>query len=284
MSAPIHLTVPVDDGVAVHVALWPAEGGTPVLLVHGLASCTRLWDGVAARLQTSGHPTAAVDLRGHGASDKPDHGYDFTRVTDDLRAVLAALGWQRPVLAGQSYGGNVVVEFAYRFPDEVRAVACVDGGTIELGDRFPAWDACASALAPPDLTGVPLTALRERFRSRHPDWPDEGVEGALAVFEELSDGTVRPWLTRDRHLAILRHLWEHRPSQRWSFLTCPVLFCMADTGEAGWTTDKRAGVDAALAVLPRGRAEWFAPADHDLHAQHPAAVAAHLRALCAESE
>ena len=38
------------------------------LLVHGLASNARLWDGVARRLAGAGHAVAAVDLRGHGRS------------------------------------------------------------------------------------------------------------------------------------------------------------------------------------------------------------------------
>jgi len=47
---------------------------TPFVLVHGLASNARLWDGVARRLAGAGHSSAAVDLRGHGRSDKPDTG------------------------------------------------------------------------------------------------------------------------------------------------------------------------------------------------------------------
>jgi pimeloyl-ACP methyl ester carboxylesterase len=278
MPRPVEATVPVADGVALNVLLWPGHGEAPIVLVHGLASTARLWDGVAMRLAAAGHPVASVDLRGHGRSDKPDHGYDFTTVTDDLRAVITALGWDRPVIAGQSYGGNVVIELAYRFPEIVGAVACVDGGTIELGERFPEWEDCEAALAPPELTGVPRTALEERIRSVHADWPEEGIQGALATMEDLPDGTVKPWLSRERHMTILRHLWEHRPSQRYSLVPARVLFLMAETGEAAWTADKRAGIDRALRLLPHGSVEWF-NADHDLHAQHPGVVASHLRSL-----
>src|SRR4051794_34327372 len=86
--------LPATGGVSLHVREWaPAEPtATPFLLVHGLASCAALWDGVGEVLAGLGHPVAAVDQRGHGLSDKPDTGYDHVTVADDLAAVLAELG------------------------------------------------------------------------------------------------------------------------------------------------------------------------------------------------
>ncbi|HEY5472951.1 MAG TPA: alpha/beta fold hydrolase, partial [Candidatus Limnocylindrales bacterium] len=43
-----------------------SRSSAPFLLVHGLASNARLWDGVARRLTEAGHRSVAVDLRGHG--------------------------------------------------------------------------------------------------------------------------------------------------------------------------------------------------------------------------
>ncbi|MGA1162499.1 MAG: alpha/beta hydrolase, partial [Ilumatobacteraceae bacterium] len=42
-----------------------------IILVHGLASNARMWDGVARELSTQNVRTIAVDLRGHGRSDRP---------------------------------------------------------------------------------------------------------------------------------------------------------------------------------------------------------------------
>jgi alpha-beta hydrolase superfamily lysophospholipase len=55
------------DGARLAVRRWRADGA-PILLVHGLASNARTWDGVAEALVAAGHDVAAVDLRGHGAS------------------------------------------------------------------------------------------------------------------------------------------------------------------------------------------------------------------------
>ncbi|HZZ48199.1 MAG TPA: alpha/beta fold hydrolase, partial [Pseudonocardia sp.] len=59
----------VDAGpVALGARSWPGGAARPVLLVHGMSSNARLWDGVAERLAAAGHPVVAVDLRGHGTS------------------------------------------------------------------------------------------------------------------------------------------------------------------------------------------------------------------------
>jgi pimeloyl-ACP methyl ester carboxylesterase len=258
-------------GVSLHVNVWPDRDGAPFLLVHGLASNARMWDGVAEHLSALGHPVAAIDQRGHGRSDKPDTGYDFTTVTDDLIAAIEQLGLERPVVAGQSWGGNVVLELGWRRPDLVRGVAAVDGGTIELSQRFPDWEACKVKLSPPRLSGTPLADIEARARQFHADWPESGIQGMLANFEVREDGTVAPWLSFERHLLILRGLWEHHPSQRLPEIEAPVLLVPA--GQAGWVADKTAAVEAASALLRKGRTAWMA-GDHDLHAQFPAEMAA----------
>jgi pimeloyl-ACP methyl ester carboxylesterase len=271
--------VPVPSGVELHVLRWePAEEPTapPWLLVHGLASNARLWDGVARRLAEAGHRVVAVDQRGHGRSSKPDDGYDMATVADDLAMLVEALGMERPAVAGQSWGGNVVVELASRHPEATSMVVCVDGGFIDLRGRFPRWEDAASALAPPRLAGTPLTQLEAWLEASAGDWPPEGRAGTLANFEVREDGTVAPWLTFERHLLVLRGLWEHDPSTRFPTLPVPVLFVPADTGDVAWTHSKEDAVAAAVAAAPRARAEWFRPAHHDVHAQRPAEVAALL--------
>ena len=93
----------------------------------------------------------------------------------------------------------------------------------------------------------------------------------MANFQVLADGTVAPWLTRERHMIILRHLWEHHPSRLYPHLRVPVLFQSAETpGEDAERAEfRRRSVDAAIAAIPHASVEWFRPADHDLHAQFP---------------
>jgi pimeloyl-ACP methyl ester carboxylesterase len=276
-TTPGRRNIPVADGVNLQVLTHDLQGPrTPVLLVHGLASNARLWDGVAGHLAAAGHPVAAVDQRGHGQSDKPPDGYDFATLTDDLTAVLGGLGWDGsrcPWVAGQSWGANVALELTVRHPDAAAGVVLVDGGTTELGSRFADWPTCEAALAPPALAGTRATDFERMVRSRHPDWPEAGIAGTLANVEVCADGTIRPWLSRANHLTILRHLWEHRPSERYPLVKVPVLLLPAeDPDNQRWMAGKRQQVAQADAVLERSLACWIR-GDHDLHAQHPALVA-----------
>jgi pimeloyl-ACP methyl ester carboxylesterase len=272
--------VEVAPGVALAVRRWDGDGA-PFLLVHGLASNARLWDGVAGALAGAGRAVVAVDQRGHGLSDKPDAGYDMASVADDLAALIDRLGLDRPVVAGQSWGGNVVLELAHRHPEVASAIACVDGGWLHLRDRFPEWDECARAMRPPPLAGLQRDDIAQRMRTFHPDWSLEAIEGAMANFEVLPDGTIRPWLTLDRHLAVLRGMWEHTPRDLYPTLQPHVLLVPADDGSNGeWSRAKRLAVEEAAAAIPAASVRWYGPpADHDVHAQHPAALAHDLMEL-----
>ena len=268
--------MPVTEGVELNVISDLRGSLTPVLLVHGLASNARLWDGVADRLARAGHPVAAVDQRGHGQSNQPDSGYDFATLTDDLVAVLHQLDWvgdNRPFCAGQSWGASVVLEVAVRHPDATTGLALVDGGTMELSTRFADWPTCEAALAPPRLAGTTAPEFERMLRSTHPDWPESGIAGMMGNVETLADGTIQPWLSRAHHMTILRGMWEHHPSARYSLVKVPVLIIAAeDRSNQRWMTGKRDEVRQAGAGLERSLTRWI-PGDHDLHAQHPDLVA-----------
>jgi pimeloyl-ACP methyl ester carboxylesterase len=270
-------TVRTGDGTRLHVVEWTPDPTvterTEVLLVHGLASNAYVWEGVGRRLAAQGHRTVAVDQRGHGRSDKPETGYDFGTLIEDLRTLLVRLGLDRPLVAGQSWGGNVVLELGWRHPAAVRGIICVDGGIIELADWFPTWEACVAALTPPRLDHLTPAELEARMRAWSPELPDRAIAAALACFRVREDGRVEPRLARDRHLEIVRSLWEHRPSTRYATLETPTMLVLADTGDKARTAAKRRAEAHARAVTPRLQSHWFSPAHHDVHSQHPDRVA-----------
>jgi pimeloyl-ACP methyl ester carboxylesterase len=239
------------------------------VLLHGLASAASMWDGVGAALASMGHGSVAVDLRGHGESPRPDDGYDFATVVGDLVPIVSA--HDRPVLVGQSYGGNVVVAFAAEHPSLVRAIVCVDGGAIDLPKVFPSLDDALAAMKPPyeRFEGVTKATEEQWLRRGHPDWPESGIQGALRVNEELPDGTIRARLGWSRHQQILRAMWEDPPTPRFATIEVPVLFLVA-------SARMRPGVEHAVEQLAHGRAVFLEGAEHDVHAQRPVEVATHL--------
>jgi pimeloyl-ACP methyl ester carboxylesterase len=119
---PAHQDITV-GGVRVHYRTW----GDPLLpglvLVHGAGANSSWWDHVAPQIAT--HRVIAPDLSGHGdSSHRPD--YDLQRWADEVVAVTAAEGLQRPVLVGHSLGGRVAVRAAVSHADTVAGVAFID--------------------------------------------------------------------------------------------------------------------------------------------------------------
>lgn len=261
------------DGIGLRVLSWDGSR-RPFLLVHGLASNALLWHGVAEHLAAAGHRVVAVDLRGHGESDAPAEGYDTATAAADLIALSVALDLARPVVVGQSWGGNVVLRHGESY-DGVHALACVDGGWLHLADRFPTWEQCWATLAPPLFTGITAESMAAMLRARHPDWSDGSIDASMANLRVRPDGTVAPRLARAHHASILRSLWADRPRERYARVGVPVLLLPAGDPDG----PARSLVDEASRLLPQVAVRWYAGADHDVHAQHPAEVAADLRAL-----
>ena len=263
------------------LAVRRADGpGRPFLLVHGLSSNARLWDGVGTRLAEAGHQVVAVDQRGHGRSEQVADGYDTATCAADLAALCAELGLtgdRAPVVAGQSWGGNVVLTLAAEFDSVARVagLALVDGGWIWLGARYPTFEECWAELAPPVFGDTTLDQLRGRFRAWLKDFPPEGVEAQLANLIEGPDGTARARLTREHHKSILHSLWADDPRPLFGKVSVPILVAVAVPADEG----DRPGPEDAVAALPGAVVSRYVGAHHDLHAQHPDRLAGELLAL-----
>jgi pimeloyl-ACP methyl ester carboxylesterase len=274
------LELPGSGGITLRARCRGSAESAALLLVHGLASNASLWDATARELESCGYRSVALDLRGHGSSDRPAWGYDFATLLADLREALSRLEqcegpcWRRPVVVGQSMGANLAIELAAADPDRVASVVCVDGGMIELRGSYESWSLCAQALAPPDLRSYTRSQLAAMLREAHPTWPSEGVEALLASFSTGQDGRVCPLLTRQRHMCLLRELWDHPPSRLLHRVRVPVLLVLADGG-AGvpFSVDKARDVERAEAALACVRVHWFGETDHDIHVQRPRELA-----------
>lgn len=114
-------------GLSLHALEWSREG-TPLVLLHGFSNEAHVWDDVAPVLAPY-YRTLAFDLRGHGDSDHdPERRYEYDAHVADLEEASAALGIERMVLIGHSFGGRVAMLFAGRHPERVAGLVIVDSG------------------------------------------------------------------------------------------------------------------------------------------------------------
>lgn len=104
------------DGVGVRVAESGEPGAPVVLLVHGWGASMYMWRDWFAPLAEAGFRVAALDLPGHGMSDKPtDVGrYTVDRMVASVRELIETERLGAPHVVGQSMGGTIALELAIR--------------------------------------------------------------------------------------------------------------------------------------------------------------------------
>ena len=109
-------------------------------------------------------------------------------------------------------------------------------------------------------------------------WGDHLETFFRANFEIQPDGTVLPYLRRERHMLIVRALWEQRVSTLLPQIARPVLLMPTRRqGEAfssaGSREEKEAQVTQALEIIPKARIVWMEDSIHDVPVQRPKEVA-----------
>ena len=129
VTVPARHTVSAAGHVVSYLAAGPADGPV-VLLVHGLASDCTTWDRAIEPMARAGLRVIAVDLIGHGASDKPAGGYLLTDFAASLDAFLTAVGVDAVTVCGHSLGGAIAVHFAYHYPNRVQRLVLVSAGGL----------------------------------------------------------------------------------------------------------------------------------------------------------
>lgn len=153
----------------------PADGPVVVLL-HGLASDADTWDKAVGPLGERGLHVYAVDLLGHGASDKPDSSYLLSDFADSLGGFMDALGLARATLCGHSFGGAIAMYFGTRHADRVDRIVLVSAGGLGR-EVHPVLRAAALPVAPAVLRVALGPRLRRLYRR-------PGLHRALGLTQE----------------------------------------------------------------------------------------------------
>ncbi len=124
-----------------YVEMGPADPqGAPIVLVHGASG--NLGDMVASIMPALAkhHRVIAFDRPGHGWSERPKH-FDIANPAvqaEILHAAVVALGIEKPVLLGHSWGGALVTAYALAFPDEISGLVVLSGAT-HVWEGKTAW-------------------------------------------------------------------------------------------------------------------------------------------------
>lgn len=192
------------DGVDLYYELHGRDDAPALVFVNGIFQDTTAWAAFLPAF-TERYRCLLYDCRGQGRSDKPDAPYATARHAEDLRALLDALGIERPRIVGLSNGGAAALLFAAAHPERVGALVVADtyahvdaalraklralllaldaGG---LGLRFDVlvpWNFSAGFL---DAHGALLGALRARVLAGSASATANLIRGALENAERAA--------------------------------------------------------------------------------------------------
>ena len=177
------------------------EGDRVLVLAHGLLMNRHMYDHLAPEMASRGIRVIALDLLGHGASDKPTdmRAYSMTAFADQVAALIDHLELDRPAVGGTSLGANVALELAARHPSASRALF------IEMPVLENALVAAGLIFLPILVTlrvAKPLLRVTAAITNRIPrsnyllditlDWTRRPPEASEAVLEGLLFGRTAP--------------------------------------------------------------------------------------------
>ena len=116
------------------------------VFIHGFGGQAMQWEYQLLKFALKNR-VIALDMRGHGLSDKPSTGYDMPRIQQDLETALDLLKVSTPiVLVGHSFGGAIATDFALNHPEQVeRLILIATAGEFKLNPLFklglnlPTW-------------------------------------------------------------------------------------------------------------------------------------------------
>lgn len=110
------------------------KGKDAIVFVHGWGCRLTHWRDQISELSDRAH-VIALDLPGHGLSDKPDIKYDMDLFAAAIDAVMKDAGVERAVLVGHSMGTPVARQFYRKYPRKTLALVIVDGGLRPFGTK-----------------------------------------------------------------------------------------------------------------------------------------------------
>lgn len=164
------LRVPVGPG-AMHVERF-GHGGTAVILIHGFGTSSFLWRNIAPAITDAGHTAYAIDLFGHGESDRPlDADFGIAAQAEYLDAAMTALRVARGIVVGVDIGGDVALRLAATRPERVEKLVLINTPAF---DEIPARD----------ITQMQRSTAKFAFRTTR------GVLGAAPLIEGVLKGSV----------------------------------------------------------------------------------------------
>jgi len=171
-------------GFRIHYLLWETAG-KPIVALHSMMMDAHGLD-TFSRSMAKDHKVLAVDLLGHGDSDKPTAKVSLEEHTEIVRGVVNTLRFKPTTLVGHSIGGIIGMVYAAKHPDEVSRLILVD-----IAPWDPNWPRTRPTIPTPESFDSKEAALAY-FKQRFPKFTQESYENRLRYgLDRTPDGKFK---------------------------------------------------------------------------------------------
>jgi pimeloyl-ACP methyl ester carboxylesterase len=243
------------------------RNGSPIVLLHCFSCSIDWWDRMMPLLE-SGHRVVAVDLLGHGGSEKPTSGYTIENQADLVAQALGRLGVRDAEVVGHSLGGGVAVGLADQSPQLVDRVVIIDTRSSAHDDGDLGFIA--------SLGFAPVVG--EAFWRTKPDFAvRRGLEVAFAPGFDVPDAFVED-VNRmtfssfdDSPADFDDYTADETLAERAASTGKPVMVIMG--AEEQIIDDPQAALDSYRAEMPNAVTKLIAGAGHSPNVEKPALTA-----------
>lgn len=266
------------NGVRLHYLEWPSsadrEDGPSLPFRHGTSSNALFWSRTVWHLHT--RHSIALDLRGHGRSERPPWGYSAETMASDCAHALTGLGLNRPLVVGHSWGLAVALEIAATRPELVGGSVLVDGPIASISDCVSREEADRQMRPPPahyrsiaEAEDAQASFLREA-------WGDD-LRAFVRAGLTRADSEWVPVPPERGRFEMMQQLYDFRPERLLSRLRGSVLIAMATDGSDGVAPDVvacwRRKAPASARLCPTAELRAY-DSRHDIPLIRPAELAA----------
>lgn len=255
-------------GADVDIAFRVRGSGPAVVLLHGTSANHAVWEPVGDSLE--GRATViALDQRGHGRSDQPEHGYTGDDFVSDVITVLDALGLERALVAGHSLGGRNAWLAAARHPSRVTGAVVVDYTPFV---EAPVLDQLSERVALGFRPFGGLADIEHYLRERYPAiLPGAVQRRARWGYQQQPNGEWMPLASASAMSQLIEGF--HTPYER-EFREVPVPMAHLRGAESKLLSE--VAWHKAIALRPADRWVEVAGADHYIPEEQPDLVAAEI--------
>lgn len=240
----------------------PSTTSRPAALcLHGITANARVFEPLAERL-AGRFRIASIDQRGHGRAAKPASGYAGNDYARDIMELVQ----EKTLLIGHSLGARNALLAGARYPAKVAAVVAIDFTPFIEREVF---DALEARVAGGERTFFSLEDVKAYLRSRYPRLPEDAIDRRARHGYESADGKWRPLASPAAMRETCAGLREDLSSAL-KQISVPVLLLRGAhsrlVSPEAWAKTRALRPDLPAREIP--------DADHYVHEEQPAAVAA----------